>query len=55
MSIQIPPMPQPDDFRDDSGYLSMIAFQVAVNAWERVAKHAIEHQPAPPGQETPEP
>ena len=50
--LQIPPMPDPDDFRDYSDYLSETEFVAALAAWERVAKHVIEHHYQPTSQES---
>ena len=40
--LSIPPMPLPDDFRDDAGFLLGTAYGAALKAWERVAERIIE-------------
>lgn len=43
--MEMPPMPDPEDFRDWDGYLSASAYGAALSAWERVAKYLIDKAP----------
>ena len=40
--LTIPPMPVPDDFRADDGFLSHVAYNAALKAWERVAALVVD-------------
>lgn len=42
MSIQLPPQPNPHDFHDDDSNFEHLAFNAALQAWERVCKAIIE-------------
>lgn len=49
--MTIPPMPDPSEYRDEWGTFQSVAFQAALDTWERVAKHLIDQmalKPAPP-------
>lgn len=35
-------MPNPDDFRDEDGFLSHVAYTAALTSWERVCKIVVE-------------
>lgn len=40
--LQIPPMPKLYDFRDGDGQVSLIAYNIALKAWERVAERVAQ-------------
>jgi len=46
-TLQIPPMPNVEAFRDENGNVSHTAYNAALKAWERVAERvALTHESA---------